>query len=108
MEIAHLDYAMLDSINLLSPYGQAWEEPLFSTIFKVKKVFKNSRPKLDDMYIFTLVDSKGTSFETVYFGEVDNDLVFRDGMELNVIYSLEYNATRGKGLSIQIKGMSEY
>jgi len=108
MEIAYLDYAMLDSINLLSPYGQAWEEPLFSTIFKVKKVFKNSRPKLDDMYIFTLVDSKGTSFETVYFGEIDNDLVFRDGMELNVIYSLEYNATRGKGLSIQIKSMSEY
>lgn len=107
-ELPYLDYSILDSINLLSPYGQAWEEPLFSTIFRVKKANKISRPRNNDMYIMQLVDSKGTIFETVYYTKDGDDIELRDNMELNIIYSLEYNGTRGKGLSIQIKEMSEY
>lgn len=107
-ELAYLDYSILDSINLLSPYGQAWEEPLFSTIFRVKKANKISRPRNNDMYIMQLVDNRGTIFETVYYTKDGDDIELRDNMELNIIYSLEYNGTRGKGLSIQIKEMSEY
>ena len=107
-ELACLDYSILDSINLLSPYGQAWDEPLFSTIFKVKRATRISRPKNNDMYILHLIDNKGTFFEAVYFIKSGEDIEVRDGMELNVIYSLEYSGARGKGLNMQIKDMSEY
>lgn len=107
-ELAYLDYSILDSINLLAPYGQAWDEPLFSTIFKVKRATRISRPKNNDMYILHLIDSKGTFFEATYFIKSGEDIEVRDGMELNVIYSLEYSGARGKGLNMQIKDMSEY
>ena len=84
-ELAYLDYSILDSINLLSPYGQAWEEPLFSTIFRVKKAKKISRPRNNDMYIMQLIDNKGTIFETVYYTKDGDDIELRDNMELNII-----------------------
>lgn len=108
LELNYLDYNTYQSIQLLAPYGQAWSTPLFSTIFKVKRVAKVSRPRNNDMYILELLDGKNVPIESVYFPNEDLDFEIKEKSLINVVYEIEYSGNRHKGLSLNIKDIAEY
>lgn len=108
LELSSLDYGIYQSIQLLAPYGQAWSTPLFSTIFMVKRANKISRPKKNDMYVLELLDSKNIPIECVYFPNEDLDFEIREKTLLNVVYEVEYNSSKHKGISLNIKDLMEY
>lgn len=108
LELSHLDFSTYQSVQLLGPYGQSWNIPLFSTIFTVKRVAKVSRPKKNDMYILELLDSKNVPIESVYFPNEDLEFEIKEKSLINVIYEIEYSGSRHKGISLNIKEIAEY
>lgn len=108
IELSSLDFSVLNSIELMAPYGKSWDVPLFSTIFLIKRVTKVTRNKQNDMYILELIDSKHTVIETTYFPEMELSFDLKEKTLVNVIYEVNYSNGRSKGLSLNIKDIAEY
>lgn len=102
MEVDTLDYGLYKSIQLLSPYGQGWEEPVFITAFKLIKFTVFSRPKTSDIYTLTLLDGAGVQIVTTFFATGDKEIVLEKDMYIDIIYKVKYNPVFDKNIAMDI------
>lgn len=102
MELESLDYGVLKSVNLLSPYGQEWEEPLFATVFKIDKVGVYSRPNKTDTYNLTLSDKSNVKYIVSYYATGNEDFTIEKDMYVDIVYSVKYNPTFDRNIGLNI------
>lgn len=107
MEIDSIDYSLYKSVQLLSPYGQGWEEPVFITCFKLLKFNVYNRAKSTDIYTLTLVDGQGIQLSVTYFSDGATDMQLEDDMYIDIIYKVKYNPVFDKNISMEILDIRE-
>jgi len=107
LEVDTIDYSLYKSVQLLSPYGQGWEEPVFITCFKLLKFNVYNRAKSTDIYTLTLIDGQGIQLSVTYFSDGNSNIELENDMYIDIIYKVKYNPVFDKNIAMDVLDIRE-